>query len=192
MGSPSGESGKEELAGAGRFDNMIMVAAGVQQRKSSSSGRVDMVSKIDLSVKLDEDSVDEDEEMESSDGPEDLDTHMSLSRGNDHPMSTTVKDEETNSPQPKLKLASSQQYGGGSHENGHGTPGMPFKCESLGCESVFRERTELVSHSLIHRSTTASERSTVEDDSPPSSPAGSLSASAAFNQLKNEVRTIPL
>ncbi|KAG0590349.1 hypothetical protein KC19_1G092200 [Ceratodon purpureus] len=187
MGTPNSESGDKE-SGVGRFSDMIM-AGGNQKRShgSSSAGRVDMVSKIDLSVKLDEDSVDEDEEMESSDGPEDLDTHMSLSRGNDHPMSTTVKDEETNSPQPKLKLASSQQYGGGSHENGHGTPGMPFKCESLGCESVFRERTELVSHSLIHRSTTASERSTVEDDSPPSSPAGSLSASAAFNQLKNEL-----
>ena len=192
MGTPSGE---DKEVGVGRFSDMIM-ASGNQKMKAhggSSAGRVDMVSKIDLSVKLDEDSVDEDEEMESSEGGEDLDTHMGLARGNDYPTSTTVKDEEASSAQPKLKmagLASSLQYvSGGAHElNGHGIPGLAFKCEVAGCGSVFQERTQLGSHSLVHRSTTASDqRSTVEDESPPLSPAGSLSASAAFNQLNKEV-----
>jgi hypothetical protein len=174
MGTPNSESGDKEA----RFSDVIM--GGGSQKKTHGAGRVDMVSKIDLSVKLDEDSGDE--EMESSEGPgEDLDTHMSLSRGHDHgPKSSTAKDEEANSPQPKLQLAS-------FHENGH--HGMPFKCEVAGCGSAFRERTQLVSHSLVHRSTTASERSTVEDDSPPSSPPRSLTA---LNQLQNEVPTLTL
>lgn len=87
MGSPGGE---EEL---GRFDNMV-----VQQKKSSSSGRVDMVSKIDLSVKLDEDSVDEDEEMESSE-----------LRGCPT-ASVTVKDEEACSPQPERQAPSRHSF----------------------------------------------------------------------------------
>lgn len=189
MGTSNSESGDKE-AGVGRFSDMIM-AGGSQKRShgSSSAGRVDMVSEIDLSVKLDEDSVDEDEEMESSEGPEDLDTHISLSRGNDQSLSSAVKDEEASSPKPKLQFSSAQQYGA-PHENGHGV--TPCKCEIVGCGSTFRDRTQLVSHSLVHRSTTASERSTVEDDSPPSSPVGVLSASAALSQLKNEVLSVCL
>lgn len=70
-----------------RFSEMIMAA------KTSSSGRVDRVSKIDLSVKLDEDSVDdEDEEME---------------------LGGSVKDEEACSPsghenRPVLELATNK------------------------------------------------------------------------------------
>jgi len=153
MGTTSGESGDKE-PGVSSFSDMIMAASAAavagNRRKTSSSGRVDMVSKIDLSVKLDEDSVDEDKEMESSEPEEDV------SRGDDK--MACVKDEDASSP---------QQSG---HENG------------------FRETTlELaVSQGMLHRSTTASERSTVEDlDTPPSSPAR-LSAPAA-NQLKNEV-----
>lgn len=61
MGTTSGDKS--------RFSDMIMAASAAvvaKEKKASTSGRVDMVSKIDLSVKLDEDSVDEDEEMESS------------------------------------------------------------------------------------------------------------------------------
>lgn len=155
MGTTSGESGEKLEPGVSRFSDMIMaaaaVAAGKQKKLSGCSGRVDMVKKIDLSVKLDEDSVDEDEEMESSEPDEDT-------RSRDQHMAS-VKDEE-------LASTSIQRSG---HEN-HG----------------FRETTLVLgSQSLVHRSATGSERSTVEYDSPPSSPAG-LSASAA-NQLKKEV-----
>jgi len=152
MGTPNIESGVKE-PGVSRFSDMVMG----KRTGGSGSGRVDRVSKIDLSVKLDEDSVDdEDEEMESSEGPEE---DVSLRKRHVH----GVEDEEDAcSPQPS-KL-----------QQGH--------------ESGFRERGTQVliqSQSVAHRSTTVSERSTVEDESPPSSPAG-LSASAA-HELKNEV-----
>jgi hypothetical protein len=59
---------------------------------------VDMVSKIDLSVKLDEDSVDGDEEMESSE-----------LRGCPT-TSVTVKDEEACSPQPERQAPSRHSF----------------------------------------------------------------------------------
>lgn len=151
MGIPNSESGdKEPGVSSSRFSDMILAAASAKKSGGSGSGRVDRVSKIDLSVKLDEDSVDdEDEEMESSEGPEE-----------DVPRS--VKDEDAGSPQPH-KL----QQG---HENGLTERGTQLLIQS---------------QSGVHRSTTASERSTVEDESPPSSPAG-LSASDA-NELRNEV-----
>lgn len=153
MGTPNSESGDKEPGVSGsRFSDMILAAASAKKSGGSGSGRVDRVSKIDLSVKLNEDSVDdEDEEMESSEGPEE-----------DVPRS--AKDEEdAGSPQPH-KL----QQG---HENGFTERGAQLLIQS---------------QSGVHRSTTASERSTVEDESPPSSPAG-LSASDA-NELKNELQ----
>lgn len=76
-----------------RFNEMIMAA------KTSSSGRVDRVSKIDLSVKLDEDSVDdEDEEME---------------------LVASVKDEEASSPsghENRLVLELATNKGGTASE----------------------------------------------------------------------------
>lgn len=155
MGTSNSEGGdKEPGVSSSRFSDMILAAASAKKSGGSGSGRVDRVSKIDLSVKLDEDSVDdEDEEMESSEGPEE-----------DVPRS--VKDEEdAGSPQPH-KL----QQG---HENGLTERGTQLLIQS---------------QSGVHRSTTASERSTVEDESPPSSPAG-LSAYDA-NELKNEVRKL--
>lgn len=145
MGSPSGDSGKE-----GRFDNMIMAAvgagAGVQQRKSSSSGRVDMVSKIDLSVKLDED-----EEMES------LALHLDEDHVQQEPrgyLTAVVKDEEASSPQPEFQAPAQRSFGG------------TFKRERPG-SSQFEERA-----ALDGMKGTGSDRSTVEDEeSPPSSPA---------------------
>ncbi|KAG0579117.1 hypothetical protein KC19_4G074400 [Ceratodon purpureus] len=157
MGSPSGEVIKEELAGAGRFDNMIMVAsaaAGVQQKKSSSSGRVDMVSKIDLSVKLDEDSVDEDEEMESSELPVEEDVQTGPAGG--RLVSVTVKDEEASSPQPEFQAPSQHSFVTLKREGS----------EAFGEQGAQFDR-------MLHRNinVTGSDRSTVEDDeSPPSSP----------------------
>lgn len=167
MGAPNSESDDKEAVG--RFDNMVRAAISGETQRKISSGRVDMVRKIDLSVKLDEDSVDDDEEMESSE-PEEHDHTMS-----DHYM-PSVKYEEVSSPQPRLQLGS-QQY----HHSG-----CTFKCEVEGCGSVYGSRDELLSHSLTHRGTSASDRSTVEDDTPPTSPAG-LPASEPI-QLQSELR----
>ena len=160
MGSPGGETGKEE----GRFDTIMMIAAvgSRVQKKSSSSGRVDMVSKIDLSVKLDEDSIDEDEEMESSELPsDDVQTGPRCLVP-----SVIVKDEEASSPQPQFPAPSKRS-------------GFPFKREA---SEAFGEQA-LMRHIIA----TGSDRSTVEDEeSPSSSPNASLSASAA-TQLKHEV-----
>lgn len=88
MGIFNVESGDKEVVG--RFDIMIMVVVVEEKYLKKSSGRVDMVSRIDLLVKFDEDSLGEDEEMEISEFEEDscirLDYYM-----------INMKDEEVSS-----------------------------------------------------------------------------------------------
>jgi hypothetical protein len=119
--------------------------AGNQKR----NGRVDRVREIDLSVKLDEDSLG-DEELEEMESSEEEVPRSQVKE-------EQVEEEEASSPQQQ---PSTSMQG-------------------------FRDRVSGQFLSLVHRSATGSEKSTVEDESPPASPAG-ITASVA-NQLKNEL-----
>lgn len=120
------------------------------------NGRVDRVREIDLSVKLDEDSLGDEEleEMESSE--------------EEVPRSSQVKEEQVEEEEASSPHRQQQQQ----------------QQPSTSMQG-FRDRVSGQFLSLVHRSATGSEKSTVEDESPPASPAG-ISASVA-NQLKNEV-----
>lgn len=67
----------------------------------------------------------------------------------------------------------------------HSDDGYAFTCEVKGCGSEVRERDHLVVDSLTQRDKTGSDRSTVDNESPPPSPVG-LPASAA-SKLKDEL-----
>lgn len=154
--SSNGESTNKEVVN--RFDNKNMVVE-VVKKTSSTSGRFDMLTDIDLSVKLDEDNVDEDKKVEKGEHKKNPQI------GQDHQMCGTKYD-ETRSPAPNFRRIRQQ------HENGYA-----FKCKVGGRGSEFRERAQLL--------TRGAEPSSVEDESPPSSPAGPTASVATH--LRDEV-----
>lgn len=138
----------------------------IGQKKSSTCGRVDMVTKIDLSVKLEEGSVDEDEEMEAV-----------YATNSIHQVSRGFKDEEASSPQSKIDQGeqyhvtkasvplvhwatahavseSKEEVESGGAKRKFTKMETPdsvyndehaFTCGLVGCGSTFKEKSELVS-----------------------------------------------
>ncbi|CAK9219238.1 unnamed protein product [Sphagnum troendelagicum] len=202
---------------------------GIVKRGFSTSGRVDRVTEIDLSVKLEEENDDCDQDRGSDDvqdiRPSDpyrlslrpfqytkalLDEEASSPVAGDQQLHQTF-----NQPRSPSKINADQDAKpvhpteGGAiftssrtqvsraedvvrsediemeeavHNNNNniraeirtaGILNAGFRCEVPNCGSTFKEKSHLSHHSLVHgisNSAPASERSTVEDGSPPSSP----------------------
>jgi len=232
MGPPSAETG-EKLEGGGpiRFVDMIGAAMAAQQQQQqhqkqqqkqqqqkksittttpSSSGRVDRVSKIDLSVKIEEDSVDEeDEEMQEAQEaavdhplppppPSTTTTTMikptsskvsesdeGVLKVSKHWVSPPMQETKEEQQQQQAVMQNSGSHGGfRSYGDGQGNNTTVFRDIKALSASLAKSNNDNIN--IVHGKSSTERGSTVEDGSPPTSPPVSLSGSAA-SQLQAEV-----
>ncbi|KAJ7532428.1 hypothetical protein O6H91_13G003000 [Diphasiastrum complanatum] len=166
-----------------------------QRRATHMEGRLDRVSDIDLSVKLEEEmGEDQDGREEVSreecpcDKPQEMQNQKDLIESSSNPAAATAMTGGLRtSADVNVRSAGDCDSIEKLKKNAEGlSSDSAYRCEVAGCGSTFNEQWLLSRHSVGHN---VSEKSTVEDGSPPSSP---QQATGIKLQIQNEMQVVSL